>query len=1472
MPKVRKGMDDSLALFKKKFSRLDLTERQANDIRDMQSMEIRVQKETRKLAIYASFASWKDPGCFFELEDGLRDAYELTEARIYPSYPGEQFGEHCIPGLIGLLKRIAGKEAVNGFFEQCSYSYEREDRVLTIAVRNGVSDEFMRRSGVEKFFSDCIRGQFGIDVRVVLTGEEVDPSAYQPEMLAVLTKRAAEERRMEERTSDGKQPSGEPVSNAFRVIGPDDVETSVGEDGHIIARSGNMTFDVTDPVPVMGALKGKNPLIPIKKIRDGQFVSVVGHLFECVEKENYDKPTNSYRLFMTDGEASVLLRFQAEKGIKFTKGTGYILVEGRTKFNEFEGEVVLQASAIAFVKRLFRKETNPVPRVELHCHTNMSAMDALTDPVKLVERCSQWGCPAVAVTDHGNLQSFPEIMKAVEKHPEVKPIYGIEGYLVDDTARAVFSYRPKTDNREFRKDEFVIFDIETTGLSAAACGITQIAALIIRGSGEEVDSYETFVNPGMPIPSNITELTGITDDMVADAPSEAEAVRAFLDFCGGRMLVAHNATFDCSFIRRVAAANGIPFRNPYMDTVAVSRFINADLAKHNLDALSKYFDLGEFDHHRANADTEMLAQIFQRLVAKLLANGISDIDAMVEAMAEKGDPRKMKDVYHIVLLAKNQTGLKNLYRLVSMSYLRFFSKHPRIPLTVLREYREGLLIGSACSAGELYRAVMAGQPFDKLCSIAKKYDYLEIQPWTNNWYLFEEGSLGADPKAALEKLHEFDRTIVRIGEKLGKPVCATGDVHFLDPEDELYRQILQAGQKFPDADRETKLYLKTTDEMLEAFAFLGEEKAREIVLDNPRKIADMVDRLLPIPEGKYTPSIPGAQEDLIEMCKKTARDMYGDPLPEIVQNRMDRELNAVITNHYAVLYIIARNLVRNSEENGYYVGSRGSVGSSFVATLARISEVNPLPPHYRCPKCKHSEFITDGSVGSGFDMPDKNCPNCGTRMIVDGHDIPFETFLGFHGEKDPDIDLNFSGDVQSAAHKYTEVLFGKENIFRAGTVGTLQSKTCFGFVKHYLEDRNVFLTKAETERLLTGCVGVKRTTGQHPGGIVVIPKEHEIYDFTPVQHPADKEESGVITTHFAFDYLHETLLKLDILGHDVPTFYKILEEYTGKSVMALPMNDTNVYELFKSTKPLKVKPSEIGCELGTLGLPEFGTKYAIQMIQDAKPQNFSDLLQISGLSHGTGIWLGNGKDLIASGTCTIHEIIGTRDSIMVSLMQRGLDASVAFNAMERTRKGKGLTPEIVGEMKKCGVPDWYIDSCNKIKYMFPKAHAAAYTIASLRIAWFKVYMPVAFYATYFTVKSDTFDGGLVMKGESAIRSRLKELQTKDNQTAKEEDMIVILNLIVEMYARKIEFLPVRIMKSDATRFLPEGNAIRLPFSSMQGLGTTASGKIYDAIHSGRATTVEELTAEPGVGKSVVDVLREHGCLEGLPESNQISWF
>ena len=955
--------------------------------------------------------------------------------------------------------------------------------------------------------------------------------------------------------------------------------------------------------------------------------------------------------------------------------------------------------------------------------------------------------------------------------------------------------------------------------------------------------------------------------MVKGAPSEREAVEQFLEFCGDRMLVAHNANFDISFIRRVADENNIPFDNTYLDTVALSRFINGDLKKHTLDTLAKYYNLGEFDHHKADADTEMLAKIFTCMIQKLAENGILTVTEMNAAMAHNSDPKQLRS-YHIIILVKNLKGLKNLYKLVSRSYLDFFRKQPRIPKTLLSEYREGLILGSACSSGELYEAILQNRPDNELYRIADFYDYLEVQPDCNNGYLIEEN------QATVEQLHDNVRKIIAIANKQKKLVVATGDVHFMDPEDEIYRQIMMSGKGFSDAMRDTRIFFRTTKEMLSEFAYLGEEEAYRIVVENPKKVIADFDNIKPIPDGTYTPKIDGAEEELQTLCEQTAMEMYGyeGKLPEIVKARMDRELSSIISNGFAVLYVIARRLVQNSEEHGYLVGSRGSVGSSFVATLAKISEVNPLPPHYACPKCKYSEFFTDGSVGSGFDMPDKDCPKCGTKMRPDGHDIPFETFLGFHGEKAPDIDLNFSGDVQSEAHKYTEVLFGKENIFRAGTVGTLQDKNCFGYVKKYLEKENLTLTRAEQNRLVQGFVGVQSTTGQHPGGIVVIPKEYEIYDFTPVQYPANKASSGVITTHFAFEYLHDTILKLDILGHDVPTYYRYFQNYTGIDVRDVPMNDKNVIELFASTKPLGVTPEQIGCPIGTLGIPEFGTDYSIQMILDAKPKSFADLVQIAGLSHGTGIWLGNGKDLIENGTCTIDQIIGTRDSIMVYLMHMGLDSAIAFDSMERTRKGRGLLPEQEAAMREKNVPEWYIASCNKIQYMFPKAHAAAYTIASLRLSWFKIYQPVAFYATYFTIKRKFFDAELVMSGKAKIEERLNALKSAPNPSATEEGMIIILRIVLEMFARGFSFLPVSIGKSEAKAFVPENGKIRLPLCSLNGLGEAVGEKIVEVIKNGEATTVEELRVKASINKSIMDLLSKNNCFGDLPESDQMSMF
>ncbi|MBO4453092.1 MAG: PolC-type DNA polymerase III [Clostridia bacterium] len=1458
--------------FKNKFKKASFGSSQNDAISHITAFSVSVDRENKRVAVEAEFDAYIRPTELFSIEATIKKAYDLNRVDIFPKYPGVTFDDVHMNGVIETLKHISQLDY--GYFDGSSYTYDKDTGKFVIRLRKGICVDYLETNGAELFIMQCVRNQFGANITVTLEGDEVIPAEYFNEREDALSKSIKEQKA----AIAEEKPVG-PLRCS--VNDNDSTPTEYSEsDGKRLVRVGGMTLDITDPKNVFGVRKSWD-LTAVSSLADGQSVCVGGRLFSIESKDNYEGDKINYTMYLTDFSGSVTARYSCPKSDapKMPKAPAYVLIYGRAEHRSVfdrktrtrvpEPELSINAKAMALCRFVGRQDNAHEKRAELHLHTNMSQLDALSDPADILARAEEWGMPAVAFTDHGTLQSYPIVMAAAKKHPNVKPIYGVEGYLVDDTARAVFRCDdPGSIN--LSESTFTIFDIETTGLSFRSCGITQIGALKYK-DGEVIGEFSTFVNPGMPIPKEITELTGISDKDVANAPSEKEAVEKFLEFSAGDMLVAHNANFDVSFISRVAEENGIPFSNPYLDTVALSRFINTDVANHRLNTLAKYYKLGDFDHHRADADTEMLARIFGCMVRKLAANGIYTVAEMNAAMAANSDPKRLKS-HHVIILVKNAVGLKNLYKIVSRSYIDYFHTHPRIPKTLLSQYREGLVVGSACSAGELYDAILENKSFNDLLKIADFYDYLEVQPDTNNAYLIEEGRLGEDREAAKQILHDNINTIIRIAEKQKKPVVATGDVHFMDPEDEIYRQIMMYGMKYNDAMRETKLYFRTTEEMLDEFGWLGKDKAREIVVDNPKKIIADFEDVKPIPDGTYTPYIEGAEEELQTLCENTAHEMYGEVLPEIVKTRMDRELGSIIKNGYAVLYVIARRLVQYSEENGYLVGSRGSVGSSFVATLAKISEVNPLPPHYVCPNCKHSEFFTHGEVGSGFDLPDKNCPDCGTPMRSDGHDIPFETFLGFHGEKAPDIDLNFSGDVQSLCHKYTEVLFGKENIFRAGTVGTLQDKNCFGFVKKFLEERKLNLTRAEMTRLAQGFVGVRRTTGQHPGGIVVIPKEYEIFDFTPVQYPANNASSGVITTHFAFEYLHDTLLKLDMLGHDVPTFYHILEQYTGIDVRTVKLNDKKVIDLFASTEPLGVTPEQIGCRIGTLGLPEFGTDYAIQMILDAKPKNFADLLQISGLSHGTGIWMGNGKDLIDNGTCTISEIIGTRDSIMLYLMQKGLDPSIAFNSMERTRKGKGLLPEQEEAMKEHEVPQWYIDSCNKIQYMFPKAHAAAYTIASLRLGWFKVFRPIEYYATYFTVKADNFDGELVMSGRAKLEERLNTLKAMPDLTAKDEDAIVFLKVVVEMFARGISFLPVSIGKSEAKAFVPENGKIRLPLSSLNGLGESVAEKIAEVVKADRSITVEELQVKASINKSIMEILTKNDCFGDMNESNQLTLF
>ena len=1174
----------------------------------------------------------------------------------------------------------------------------------------------------------------------------------------------------------------------------------------------------------------------------------------------------------------------------------FLKIKGVTNIDKFDGELVI--SSVFGIKKISdftesRKDNAVEKRVELHCHTKMSDMDGVSEVKDLVKRAHDWGHKAIAITDHGVVQAFPDAnhyIETLDKDDPFKVIYGVEGYLVDDLQDVAVNEKGQS-----LKGTYVVFDLETTGFSSVKDKIIEIGAVKVE-NGEITDKYSTFVNPKIPIPFRITQLTSITDEMVMESPEIETILPQFLKFVGDAVLVAHNASFDVSFIEENCKQQGIEPDFTSVDTVGLARVLLPTLSKFKLNVVAKALNISQEHHHRAVDDARVTAEIYVKFIQMLEERGIETLDQMNHFGAHNAEAIRKMPSYHVIVLAKNDIGRVNLYTLISKSHLEYFGRQPRMPKSEVLKYREGLIIGSACEAGELYQAILGEKSAERIARIVNFYDYLEIQPLGNNRFMIDSDRV--EKVQSEEDLREINREIIRLGERFDKPVVATCDVHFMDPEDEVYRRIIMAGKGFKDADQQAPLYLHTTDEMLEEFEYLGSAKAKEIVIDNPNMIADMVEKISPVRPDKCPPVIPDSDKTLREICYNKAHSMYGDPLPEIVTERLERELNSIISNGFAVMYIIAQKLVWKSNEDGYLVGSRGSVGSSFVATMAGITEVNPLSPHYYCPKCHYSDFESEEvrayAGGCGWDMPDKECPVCKTRLVKDGFDIPFETFLGFKGNKEPDIDLNFSGDYQSNAHKYTEIIFGAGQTFRAGTIGTLADKTAFGYVKNYFEERGTRKRTCEIDRIVQGCTGIRRSTGQHPGGIIVLPHGEDINSFTPVQHPANDMTTDIITTHFDYHSIDHNLLKLDILGHDDPTMIKALEAYISSPAMEneynetdhpfvatdIPLDDQGVMSLFHDTSALGITPDDIGgCPVGCLGIPEFGTDFVIQMVVDTKPQTLSDLIRISGLSHGTDVWLNNAQDLIKSGKATISTAICTRDDIMTYLINKGLDSEESFTIMERVRKGtvaKGKCkdwPEYKKDMLEHDVPEWYIGSCEKIKYMFPKAHAAAYVMMAYRIAYCKVNYPLAYYGAYFGIRADAFSYEIMCQGKEKLQYYIDDYTRRsDSLSKKEQDTMKDMHIVQEMYARGYEFLPIDIYRAKATKFSIVDGKLMPPFSSIDGMGEKAAEAVEEAAKDGPYLSKDDFRNRTKASKTVVDYMADLGLLGDLPESNQLSLF
>ena len=1398
-------------------------------------------------------------GALKRIEEGIAKAYRLTRMRISPRYELPTLSGEYLDSLRDEL--YDRTPSARGLLCGSEWSYENGELRISMSE---TAAEYLQLS--LRQMADRVRTETGLPCTVLplpLCEEELRGERRALEASREAQIKKASEEVAAEVAATPKKPRPKPVSS----------------EGGGYRRP--KVAEVRDENLIFGKLYQDEPISIRDAVHELDRVTIKGDVFFVDHREIKSKKTGKEWLKLsfdiTDTTNSVrvckfLAKDQAGEIAGAIKTGAHLIVQGKVTYDQWEKETTIEPTAIVKAKKIIRQDKSDKKRVELHLHTNMSAMDGLTPTAKLIERARFWGHTAMAITDHGVAQAYPDAMHAIEgkKIEGFKVIYGIEAYYVNDGER-VSVVRGAGDGPV--TGEFVCFDIETTGLRPDSEEITEIAATVVR-NGATAEEFQTYVNPHKPIPANITELTGITDDMVKDAPELEDALRDFLAFVSGRVLVAHNAGFDMSFITAACRRFGIETSFTYIDTLELSRILLPDLGRYKLNTLAKTLAVGPFEHHRASEDAAVLGRIFIKLLERMGEElGVQRVSEINSALAgKKARAKNLKNLkrYHFIILVKNQTGLKNLYKLISLSYLNYFYKRPVMPRSELIRHREGLIFGSACEAGELFHAMVEGAEWDELKSIAAFYDYLEIQPVGNNAFMLRKGTAKDE-----EQLRDWNRKILKLADELEKPCCATGDVHFLEPGDEAFRRILMAGQGFPDADEQPPLYLRTTDEMLDEFSYLGRDRAYEVVVTNTNLIADSCDEIRPVPRENYPPKIEGSAEDLENMCREKARRIYGDPLPVEVQKRLDRELGSIIGNGYDVMYIIAQKLVKKSIEDGYLVGSRGSVGSSLVAFMSDITEVNSLAPHYLCPQCKYVEWHEEYSCG--VDLADKVCPECGAQLSKEGFSIPFETFLGFNGDKVPDIDLNFSGEEQARIHYYTGEIFGHDHVFRAGTLGTVAEKTAYGYVKKYMEERGIECSHAEENRLTAGCTGIKRTTGQHPGGIVVVPKEVEIYDFCPVQHPADDPNSDIVTTHFEYHSIDANLLKLDELGHDDPTMIKHLEELTGLNAQEIALDDPETMSLFTSCEALRYVDGtdKILGDMGSIAVPEFGTKFVRGMLRDTKPKTFADLVSISGLSHGTDVWLGNAQELVRQGI-PLSGCICCRDDIMNYLILQGVDPKLSFQTMESVRKGKGLKPEMEEAMCAQNVPEWYIDSCKKIKYMFPKAHAVAYVMMAFRIAWFKVHRPLAFYSAYFSIRAKGFDAACMVRGDAVCVAKIQELAEKDRDktiSAAEKETATTLEVCHEFYKRGFTFEPMDVYKSDAKKFIVTEKGLIPPFTSMPGVGEQAALDIVRERENGPFLSAEELTIRcPKVGKAVVEALDEIGALGTMPKTTQVSLF